>query len=44
MLTEIAHLWNKPIKERLSINIKLFRNLRAGLEIEDAVKINKNNG
>lgn len=35
---EIAHLWNKPIKERLSINMSLLKGLRKGLEIEDAVK------
>ncbi len=36
---EISHLWNRPIRERLTANIKLLRNLRAGLEIEDAVKM-----
>lgn len=35
---EIARLWDKPIRERLSINLKLLRGLRKGLEIEQAVK------
>lgn len=35
---EIAHLWDRPIRERLSINMKLLKNLRNRLEIEDATE------
>lgn len=35
---EIAHLWNKSIKVRLIVNMRLLKGLRKGLEIEEAVK------
>lgn len=35
---EIAHIWDRPIRERLSINMDLLRGLRDRLEIEDATE------
>lgn len=35
---ELANIWELPIKERLTINLRILKNLRKGLEIEEAVK------